>query len=54
MEQLIKDLNDAYELVVYHDDRANRDLAYKHLISMIGTAEIIKQKCAKMIDDMYK
>lgn len=52
MEQLIKDLLDSYELVKYHDDRANRDLAIKHLVTMIGTTEVIKQKCVNMIEQM--
>lgn len=45
MEQLIKDLSDAYANVKYHDDRANRSQAISSLNDMIGTCTMIIEKC---------
>lgn len=45
MEQLIKDLSDAYTNVRYHDDRANRTQAISALNDMIGTCTMIIEKC---------
>ena len=45
MEQLIKDLSDAYINVRYHDDRANRAQAISALNDMIGTCTMIIEKC---------
>ena len=45
MEQLIKDLSDAYANVKYHDDRANRAQATSALNDMIGTCTMIIEKC---------
>ena len=45
MEQLIKDLSDAYVNVKYHDDRANRAQATSALNDMICTCTMIIEKC---------
>lgn len=45
MEQLIKDLSDAYANVKYHDDRENRSQAISSLNDMIGTCTMIIEKC---------
>lgn len=45
MEQLIKDLSDAYNTVKYYDDRANTAQAVSALNDMIGTCTMIIEKC---------
>jgi len=50
MEQLIKDLEKAWEQVQYHDDRANRDKAIAYLDEMRSTCDIIKDKCNQLDD----
>lgn len=54
MEQLIKDLEKAWESVKYHDDRANRDNAIAYLTEMKGTCDIIKGKCEVLIGQMIR
>ena len=54
MEQLIKDLEKAWEQVQYHDDRANVDKAIAYLTEMKGTCDMIKGKCEILIGQMMR
>lgn len=52
MEMLIKDLSDIYEVVKYHDDRANRKQMNSALNDMIGTCTMIIEKCNRLKEMM--
>lgn len=54
MEQLIKDLEKAWEQVKYHDDRANVDKAITYLTEMKGTCAMIAGKCEVLIGQMMR
>ena len=54
MEQLIKDLEKAWEQVKYHDDRANIDKTIAYLTEMKGTCEMIAGKCEVLIGQMMR
>lgn len=52
MEQLIKDLEKAWEAYKDHDEHARADQMMTCLYDMIGTAEIIKTKAVKMLSEI--
>lgn len=47
MEQLIKDLEKAWESYKEHDSHARRDQMMACLIDIVGTAELIKEKAIR-------
>ena len=52
MEQLIKKLELAWELVEYHDDHANIDKVVLYLKAIEATAELIAAKANAMMIDI--
>lgn len=52
MEQLIKDLQEQYKLVLYHDDRANLSDMYEALQTMLNTTSMIVDKCNHLIREI--
>lgn len=52
MEQLINDLKVIWEAYVDHDDHARREQMVSCLNDMIGTAEVIKMKAVKILEEI--
>lgn len=52
MEQLIKDLEKAWESYKDHDDHARREQMINSLDVIISACEMIKHKCVDMLIDM--
>ena len=52
MEQLIKDLEKAWEAYKDHDDHARVDQMVSCLNDMIGTTEVIKAKAVKILSEI--
>lgn len=52
MEQLIKDLEKAWESYKDHDDHARREQMIDSIDAMITTCEIIKHKCVDTLIEL--
>ena len=52
MEQLIKDLEKAWEAYKDHDDHARVGQMITCMDSMISTCEMIKYKCIDILSDL--